>query len=414
VGSVALIVAATLLPFGGIAAEHIPPSWCVRCGSLWLTDVISNVAMFVPFGVALGLRRWTVWRVAVASLLFTVGVEALQSVGVPPGRSPALADVMSNTVGGVLGALLVLGWRWQRVASRAQLSVLALAWSALVCAVVAGSGYMLTPVTGREAARATGVSITSSAFGHVPGHGWYEGLTDSAFVGSTRIKRGWSGPVIQQMSFEQFPVAAGVTVRGTDPLYGQIPLLFVHLPNDSAAWLQIAKHDTDVELTVLRRAWRWGLTMPSVYVPQAFADRTVNDARPLTVTANVTTAMLRLQTSGAYAGADSLALTPLLGWTLIQPLISTDSPFAWVISAGWLLALTFPLGWLYARSGSPWIAIAGGASVGGLLYLLPVAFELAPASSMDMSVLAGGAALGYVVSRSRAFTTRAAVRALKT
>jgi hypothetical protein len=36
-----------------------------------------------------------------------LGVEALQSVGLPPGRSPALADVMSNTVGGVLGALLL-------------------------------------------------------------------------------------------------------------------------------------------------------------------------------------------------------------------------------------------------------------------------------------------------------------------
>lgn len=399
-GSVALIVAATLLPFGGMAAEHIPPAWCVRCGSLWLTDVISNVAMFVPFGVALALRRWTVWRVAVVSLLFTVGVEALQSVGVPPGRSPALADVMSNTVGGVLGALLVLGWRWQRVASRAQLSVLALAWSALVCAVVAWSGYMLTPVTGREAARATGVSAAPSAFGHVPAHGWYEGLTDSAFVGSTRIKRGWSGPVIQQMSFEQFPVAAGVTVRGTDPLYGQIPLLFVHLPNDSAAWLQIAKHDTDVELTVLRRAWRWGLTMPSVYVPQAFADRTVNDARPLTVTANVTTAMLRLQTSGAYAGADSLALTPLLGWTLIQPIVIVQSPLAWLAHGCWLFALLAPVGWCVMCGARPLVVGAICTAVVFTAFVaIPIQMALGPLRVRDWTVsvlcLGCGSVLGW-------------------
>ncbi len=414
VGSVALIIAATLLPFGGMAAEQIPPAWCVRCGSLWLTDVISNVAMFVPFGVALGLRCWTVWRVAVVSLLFTVGVEALQSVGLPPGRSPALADVMSNTVGGVLGALLVFAWRWQRVASRVQLRVVALGWSAVVCAVVAWSGYMLTPVTRLEAMRTVSASVTPSAFGHVPGHGWYEGTTDSAFVGTTRIKRGWSGPIIQQLAFEQFPMTAGVTVRGTDPLYGQIPLLFVHLPNDSSAWLQLAKHGNDVELTVLRRASRWGLTMPSVRVPQAFGGRTVDDARPLVVTADVTTSVMRLRTMGAYAGADSLAFTPLLGWVLIQPLVGTDSPFAWGISACWLLALTLPLGWLYARCGSLWIAVAGSASVGGLLSLLPVAFGLAPASNTDMLILAGGAAVGYVVSRSSASTDRAAVRQLKT
>jgi hypothetical protein len=116
---------------------------------------------------------------------------------------------------------------------------------------------------------------------------------------------------------------------------------------------------------------------------------------------------------GAYAGADSLAFTPLLGWALIQPLVGTDSPFAWGISACWLLALTLPLGWLYARCGSLWIAVAGSASVGGLLSLLPVAFGLAPASNTDMFILAGGAAVGYVVSWSIASTARAAVRQLK-
>ena len=387
IGSVALIIAATLLPFGGMAAERIPPAWCVRCGSLWLTDVISNVAMFVPFGVALGLRRWTLWRVLVASLLFTVGVEALQSVGLPPGRSPALADVMSNTAGGVLGALLVLGWRWQRLASRAQLSVLALAWSALVCAVVAWSAYMLTPVTGLEAMRSESASVTPSAFGHVPGHGWYEGMTDSAFVGITRIKRGWSGPIIQQISFEQFPMTAGVTVRGTDPLYGQIPLLFVHLPNDSSAWLQLAKHGNDVELTVLRRAWRWGLTMPSVIVPQAFAGRTVNDARPLSVTANVTTSVLRLQTSGAFTGADSLVLTPLLGWTLIQPIVTVQSPLAWLAHGCWLFALIAPIGWCVMRGMRPLVVGAICATVVSTAFVaIPIQMALSPLLVRDWTV----------------------------
>ncbi|WP_434479827.1 VanZ family protein [Gemmatimonas sp.] len=123
----ALIIAATLLPFGGMAAEQIPPAWCVRCGSLWLTDVISNVAMFVPFGVALELRRWTVWRVAVVSLLFTLGVEALQSVGLPPGRSPALAGCHEQ-------------YRWRRAGCAAGFAV-AMAASGVACAAAcAGAG----------------------------------------------------------------------------------------------------------------------------------------------------------------------------------------------------------------------------------------------------------------------------------
>jgi hypothetical protein len=38
--SVAIIITATLLPFGGMTAERIPPVWCVRCGALWLTPLL--------------------------------------------------------------------------------------------------------------------------------------------------------------------------------------------------------------------------------------------------------------------------------------------------------------------------------------------------------------------------------------
>ncbi len=370
----------------------------MRCGSLWLTDVISNVVMFVPFGVALGLRRWSVWYVLLVSLIFSAGVETMQYLGVPPGRSPALADILTNTVGGMLGAQLVHGWRWQRVASHAQLSVLALAWSAVACAVVAWSGYMLTPVSGPDAARATGLSVAPSAFEHVPGLGWYEGLTDSAFVGTTRIKRGWSGPVIQQMAFEQLPVTAGVTVRGSDRRVTQVPLLFVHLPNDSSAWLQIAKSGDGVELTVLRRARQWGLRLPSVIVPRAFAERAVNDARPLTVTANVTTSTLRLQTSGTHAGGDALALTPLLGWTLIQPIFTVHSPLAWLAHAAWLLVLIAPIGWCAARSARPFVVVAlCGAVVCAAFVTIPIQMGLSPLPVRDWGVSVLCLGVGFVL-----------------
>ncbi|QJR36231.1 VanZ family protein [Gemmatimonas groenlandica] len=103
---------ATLAPMGAIPAGQIPPRWCLSCGGLWLTDGISNVVLFAPFGLALAILgvRW--WVVLVLSAGFSLGVEYLQSIGVPPARSAAWADVVANGMGGLAGVWLLAlrGW----------------------------------------------------------------------------------------------------------------------------------------------------------------------------------------------------------------------------------------------------------------------------------------------------------------
>lgn len=398
VGSVALIVAATLLPFGGMRAEVIPPSWCLQCGSLWLTDAISNVAMFVPFGVALGLRRMRLRRVALLSLAFSVFIETMQSIGLPPGRSPALADVMTNTTGGALGALLVTGWRWQRVASAAQLGVLTMAWSAMASVMFALSAYMLTPYN--ATARSAPAEVTVSPLRHVPGRGWYEGITDSARIGETRIVRGWSGPIIQQLSHQQLPLHVSVTVRGNDPLGGQIPLLFLHMPNDSAGWLQLTKRNDDAELVVSRMAFRYGLTVPALRVSQAFAGRTETDARTLTVSAHVSRSTLAVATTGAFRGEASLSLVPTLGWALIQPIITVQSSLAPLAEFLWLWALLLPIGFWGARAARPLaVTLVGAAVVALVLWQLPTYWQLHPLRIRDWTVCASGILTGSIAAR---------------
>ena len=81
----------------------MPPRWCLACGGLWLTDGISNVVLFAPFGLALG-GLGVRWRgVLLLSAGFSLGVEYLQSIGVPPARSAAWADVVANAAGGLVG-----------------------------------------------------------------------------------------------------------------------------------------------------------------------------------------------------------------------------------------------------------------------------------------------------------------------
>jgi len=262
---VAVIIIATLLPFGGMPAERIPPAWCLLCGTVWLTDAIANVALFVPFGFAVALQRGGAQRgelrtAAAAALLCSTVVESLQFGGIPPGRSPALADIVTNTVGGLTGALAYLMLVQERSRSARSAGWLAMAWTGLAVSVFTLTARALQPVSASDAPR---LGLQKSPFGHVPGHGWYEGITDSAAVNDTIVRRGWSGPIILAARADVLPVSASVWVRSTDPLRGQIPLLFVHQRGDSSAWLQIAKSDNDAELTVMRTAWTWGLTRRS-------------------------------------------------------------------------------------------------------------------------------------------------------
>lgn len=71
------------------------------------TEVLANVALFVPAGFLLCLVVGRAWAAAILCLLASVAIELAQQRWLPS-RVPSAADVEHNTIGGVIGA--VLGW----------------------------------------------------------------------------------------------------------------------------------------------------------------------------------------------------------------------------------------------------------------------------------------------------------------
>ena len=70
-----------------------------------LAEIIGNIALFVPFGIA---TRWRLpwlgpWAVGLVALALSVVIEVLQAV-TGGGRSPDTTDLITNTVGGLVGA----------------------------------------------------------------------------------------------------------------------------------------------------------------------------------------------------------------------------------------------------------------------------------------------------------------------
>ena len=69
-------------------------------------EFLANVGMFVPLGVlALLLKR--AWWVLLTGPAFSVFIETFQALFLP-GRYPELRDVLSNSIGFLLGAAVVL------------------------------------------------------------------------------------------------------------------------------------------------------------------------------------------------------------------------------------------------------------------------------------------------------------------
>jgi hypothetical protein len=103
IGTATLVPVRGAYPVGGSA-------YCVICGDFGGTDFVLNVILFVPLGIGLRLAGVTTRATGAVAFLATLFVETMQLTLIA-GRDSSLGDLLSNTTGGVVGALLVAGWR---------------------------------------------------------------------------------------------------------------------------------------------------------------------------------------------------------------------------------------------------------------------------------------------------------------
>lgn len=400
--ALALIAAATLTPNPGaqvMASSH----WCWRCGSVWLADAVSNVVLFVPLGVALAWRGWPPWRVLLGAFALTALVETLQWQGVPPGRLASRLDLLGNTLGALVGVAL---WRlaaWRHPGSPGAARALAYGWTAAVVGQGLAVGVALAP---GGTAVFDSLPVLSEVR-QVPGVGWFEGIIDSVNVDGLLGHRGFPGPVI--LATRPSPAAARVTlhVHGRHPREGEVPLLLLHDAGIWRPWLMVAQNGDAARVTITRRGGDWGLVMPVLRLPGAFAPDSSPRALVLDVVSTPPAVVARGVAEGPRSRWDAYGerrLTPLLGWALVQTQVRTDSRWAWLLHGVWLALLALPVGWWGAqgvtgwRQGAALAAVLGVAVAGGLC--LPAAFlgtALPPVG--DLGWLAAWGAVGMLAAR---------------
>lgn len=101
-----LIGLATLWPMPSQAPLSEATSFfCLPCGDSGLSDILLNLALFLPLGLALGASGGTAGFVLLASAVVSASVELLQ-LTVIAGRDASAADIVTNTAGGAAGGWL--------------------------------------------------------------------------------------------------------------------------------------------------------------------------------------------------------------------------------------------------------------------------------------------------------------------
>ena len=116
-------------------------SFYLTTGDAAFADLIANLILFIPLGVALTIAGVRPLRVIAAGAVLSCTVEFLQQW--IPGRDPSLGDIVANTNSTALGVLLVVAAPiWLFVPSRRS------TWQALITAIIAvlvwwGTAFML-------------------------------------------------------------------------------------------------------------------------------------------------------------------------------------------------------------------------------------------------------------------------------
>lgn len=375
---VAIVVAVLSLTLWPLAArpafadDHIS----IRFG---LADFLRNVLLFLPLGIALGVRRTSFAGVALRAALLSAGIEAAQLF--IPGRFANLADLASNTAGALLGAFLHrTSDAWLRPSPRAA-DRLAFLAACGVAAVVAGTGILLGPslphttyYAGRtlelgHLERYTG-RVTKVTLGDEP-------LPDAKLPDSERVRTLW---------LEGAPLR--LELVGGRPAESLAPIFTIH-DDRQREILLIGAERGDLVLRVRTRAQAVSLDRPGLRWVGALDD--VREGKSVAISA-------RREGNGWCVTLGRKSICPLgftvgSGWRLLWFPQALPGESARWLGVAWMVLLALPLGLWLRPTALGAVSVAFGAAA---LRTAPL-FGLLPTRPIELGAAAGGLLLGIAL-----------------
>ena len=403
--SAALIVFATLTP--GAAAAVGAAHWQFTIGETPLTDACSNVLLFVPLGVGLVAVGVRLGSAAMIGLVLSLAIELLQFTGHPPGRYATFADLMANSAGATVGAVVAASRaRWMRPNAR-DAKRLAISWTGTVAVVVALTAWLLSPIRRDQRGHAP---PTRSMLENAPGYPWFAGTVMRVVVSGVDVPQQGTGPARVAAPIGARDVV--VLARGRDSRSAFVPLLYLHDARDTVPYLMVGQSGDDAVVQSPRRGDRLGLRMPQLVLSGVFAsaailrvdvrDSSTDDVAIRKLTATVSSQRLTMQQASPGSAVESrLDLTPSLGWLMVQPVIGDDEASRTLGTIAWLFLLVAPACFWSWRCDSN-SRRATGVVLGAICSVFvasPIVFAVAPLPLWQWGTLLAAAMFGVFCSR---------------
>src|SRR5918994_1364947 len=159
------------------AAAALTPLGCLVCGDYGGAEVVLNLLLFLPFALGLRLLGLSIPAVVVVGALFSLLIECLQ-LTVIPGRDASLSDLLTNTIGSWIGAILASRPALFFTPTKREAIRLTTAGGILWLTVQAGTAVLLQPWVPDERLQAVWRRPE-------PDRGQFEGRVTSAFLSGT-------------------------------------------------------------------------------------------------------------------------------------------------------------------------------------------------------------------------------------
>jgi len=349
-----MIAAATLVPMSpGMPGDAIP-FWCLGCGDYALADAVANVVLFVPLGWALartGVRSSSGLAVVLTT---TIGVESLQ-YAVIAGRVASVADILANTLGGLIGLLLPYLHRWVVDTGR----------RAVCAAIVYGS--LLIACLGAGGATQAILSPRTLY--------WTRGKADGSryvpFTGALREVLVDGAPITLEQWRDVPPGKGGdieVALTSGRPDTGLAHVVIAWMPN-GRGWLWLEQRNRDLHIHLASGSDHARLQGHSLWLRRVMPAVAGDPVTVRLVVRRFGYRIVLVSTAGDVVR--EARITPGDGWRLFAPGEREWSPWAGVLTAGWMAVLLAPLGYLASvRSGRAVAVVAVGASISLVLLSL--------------------------------------------
>jgi hypothetical protein len=373
VAGLALVFLATLVPTSDPDTGTF--HWCLVCGDLGLSDAIANVALFFPLAVGLYGAGVPGRKTVVALFLLSTAIELAQLR--IPGRESALGDVVSNSLGALLGVGSLFWWRTRRRSGLAAAAAASLALAVMVC-----SGLVLRP----HFPATVYYGQWTAELGQFE---WYRGRVLSAEIGGmplpdARLER---SPAVRER-LEAGDALRVRAVAGARPL--RLAPIFSIADDHARGILLIGADRNDLVLQVTTSATDLRLQQPDLRWRDVLAGVAPGDS--LSIAASRTPAGYCLALNGrercgvAFAAGEA--------WGLVQPLPHLGSGASAGIDMLYLAMLGLPFGLLVPRR--VWGYAMAGLLLAGAVVLPPLV-GMAPTPALQVIGLALGMLAGVLI-----------------